>query len=135
MLKKRFDYKTWVDHPEREDIKLVTTSGRQVHHFTDHFFRASADAPFPLSGVLDGRIYSWSITGCIDDYSEKVDFGSHENDLWMILPELYVNLYQHPFGAVPSDRCFTSYEAATLATKMPGKLTPGFIGTYKLVKV
>lgn len=136
MLKQRFDYKTWVDHPEREDIKLVTTSGRQVHHFTDHFFRASADAPFPLSGVLDGRIYSWSITGCIDDYSEKVDFGSHENDLWMIVPEMYVNVFSyHRKNGIYTGRIHNSYEEAIKLRDEAESQNVPTLGTYKLVKV
>lgn len=129
MLKQRFDYNVWLKNP---DIKLVTTNGSKVHHLTDHFVKAP-DAPFPLAGIIDGKVYSWSITGCIDDYSEKVDFGSHALDLWMIMPEIYVNVFNFGALGISPGAIHYSYEEA-LQSRNELQNAP-VLGTYRLVKV
>ena len=127
MQKVQFNYEVWKNHPEREKIKLVTRSGKEVTEFTDQFVgKIRVDL---LYGVANNGVEQWFTDGTYLADRESVW------DLFMIMPEepeMWVNVYKYPNGLMKAAIVFDSELSAIDALVHTSARV--HIGTYKLVK-
>lgn len=126
MQKVEFNYYVWKNHPEREKIKLVTRSGKEVTEFTDQFVgKIKVDL---LYGVANNGVEQWFTDGTYLPDRESVW------DLFMILPEgqeMWVNVYEDEYGILDCGAIYTSKEIAENQFRI---IQDKHIGTFKLVK-
>lgn len=130
MQKVQFNYEVWKNHPEREKIKLVTRSGKEVTEFTDQFVgKIKVDL---LYGVANNGVEQWFTDGTYLSDRESVW------DLFMILPEepeepvMWVNVYKFYAGYyIKNGNVYTCKE---FAEQMRTSKDTDFVGTFKLVK-
>lgn len=127
MTKQQFNYEVWKNHPERENIKIVTRSGREVTEFTDQFVgKEKVDL---LYGVANNGVERWFTDGTYLSDRESVW------DLFMIMPEepeMWINVYKFQTGQITLGLLYKSKASAIDASKCTDDRE--HIGTYKLVK-